>query len=265
MQPQLLSGNIATREHPHDTGMRRMPWALIQFVDNGPYCAELQDQRITLRAGEIWILPPRMPNRVFAPRPGVTVHTGWLHFRCQLDDGSDLFDHWQFPQQLNGKRAAGLMTSIRDLLYWHRRAGDSLPDQVRFEKRKYLLLERLFAVGQPIDSAHRPHQRDLQSLLLRINQNLDQHWNRKRMATELGLSESRFHDVFQAATGQAPAGWLRQRRLDHARHLLVHSTMQIQDIAADCGFDDPYHFSRVFKQAEHCSPRLWRQQHRNNE
>ena len=106
---------------------------------------------------------------------------------------------------------------------------------------------------------HRDSQtQDIQALLLHVQQNLSHKWDRDRLAKEAGLSVSRFHDVFKSVTSKAPAQWLRQARINHAKDLLAHSQQAIHRIASECGFDDPYHFSRVFKSCEGISPRAWR-------
>lgn len=259
MQLQVLSAQKCHRQYPHDTGFRVLPWALIQYVDTGPYCLDTGQQCVTLQDGEAWILPPKISNRIRAPAIGTVIQTTWIHFRCQLDDGSDIFDHYTFPLHIPQVNARGLCQSMDELLYWQKRMHQSIPDQVRFEKRTYMFLEQLLSLGEKIQQAAHPRSADMIAMMQHVNQTLDQIWDRNRMARFLNLSASRFHDVFKAVTAQSPSSWLRHQRIDHAKDLLAHSSMSIQDIARDCGFEDPYHFSRVFKQAEQVSPRAWRQ------
>ncbi len=257
MHPQVLAAQQCQRSHPHDTGFRQLPWALIQYVENGPYNVDC-DQQLSLNAGEAWIIPPKMPNRVYAPKKNTSINTTWIHFRCQLKDSSDIFDHYTFPRMLNKNDATELRKSMNKLLHSHTHTGDSISMQIQFEKRKLLFLERLLSFGTQRTLQLHPRTQEIKSLLMHVGQNLSRKWDRDLMAQEVALSPSRFHDVFKAVTNESPAQWLRQQRVDHAKDLLAHSNLSIQDIAVECGFDDPYHFSRVFKQCEGDSPRTWR-------
>lgn len=56
--------------------------------------------------------------------------------------------------------------------------------------------------------------------------------------------------------------YLQQLRITHAKHLLRFSDRSIEEIALDCGVNDPNYFARLFKKVEGISPgefrRSWR-------
>ena len=64
--------------------------------------------------------------------------------------------------------------------------------------------------------------------------------------------------VFKAATGWSPVETLRLARLDRAALLLARSNYGVGEIAHQCGFANPFHFSRQFKGAFGQSPRQMR-------
>jgi transcriptional regulator GlxA family with amidase domain len=53
--------------------------------------------------------------------------------------------------------------------------------------------------------------------------------------------------------------YLRHRRVDAARLLLADVDLSIKEIAVRCGFDDPYHFSKVFHQIDGLSASDYRE------
>ena len=55
--------------------------------------------------------------------------------------------------------------------------------------------------------------------------------------------------------------YLNKIRIDYACSLLANSTMPIKSIAISSGFEDPYYFSRMFKNIKGSNPMLWRKQH----
>jgi AraC-like DNA-binding protein len=44
-----------------------------------------------------------------------------------------------------------------------------------------------------------------------------------------------------------PSQWIRQKKLDKARELLISTTMTVTDICYTTGFESVAHFSRLFK------------------
>lgn len=56
-----------------------------------------------------------------------------------------------------------------------------------------------------------------------------------------------------------PGKWLTQKRLDHAQLLLDTTKKSVNEVADDCGFENPTHFSRVFKERSGMSPRQYRE------
>lgn len=75
----------------------------------------------------------------------------------------------------------------------------------------------------------------------------------------MGLSK--FKKTFKEYYKTTPAVWLKQRKLDLALHRLLTSELPINQLSFECGFEDPSHFIRVFKQKYKVTPLQYRQQH----
>jgi AraC-like DNA-binding protein len=76
------------------------------------------------------------------------------------------------------------------------------------------------------------------------------------------LGESAFRVAFVRTTGSSPRRYLEERRVEHAARKLVETDRPIGEIAASVGYDDPYHFSRVFRRVTGMAPRTYRSQRR---
>ena len=63
-----------------------------------------------------------------------------------------------------------------------------------------------------------------------------------------GRSLSSFKRDFQDIYGEPPARWIRKRRSSKAHELLHSSNLSVSDVAYSLGFENPTHFSRIFKQ-----------------
>jgi transcriptional regulator GlxA family with amidase domain len=76
----------------------------------------------------------------------------------------------------------------------------------------------------------------------------------------VGLSESRYFELFKIATGTSPLNWLIRARMNRAGELLQASDLQIKQIAGQVGYEDPFYFSRLFKTVHGVSPSQYRLQ-----
>lgn len=78
------------------------------------------------------------------------------------------------------------------------------------------------------------------------------------LAAQYGMSRSHFSHHFRAHTGQTPARFVAQTRVQEAARLLLHSDASLKQIADACGFANPNHFNRVFHRFQHTSPGAYR-------
>lgn len=69
-----------------------------------------------------------------------------------------------------------------------------------------------------------------------------------------GRSLSSFKRDFQSIYGETPSKWIREKRLSKARQMLQSSRMSVADVAYSLGFENPTHFSRIFKERFGSSP-----------
>jgi AraC-like DNA-binding protein len=76
------------------------------------------------------------------------------------------------------------------------------------------------------------------------------HLNPELIARQLRCSRAHLYRVF-ASRGETVANYVRELRLRRAHNLLAHGSASkdpIGDIAYRCGFEDPVHFTRLFRQ-----------------
>ncbi|MBP3763253.1 MAG: helix-turn-helix transcriptional regulator [Bacteroidales bacterium] len=69
-----------------------------------------------------------------------------------------------------------------------------------------------------------------------------------------GRSLSSFKRDFQNIYGESPARWIRLKRLSKAYEMLCSSNYSVADVAYTLGFENPTHFSRIFKQQYGVAP-----------
>ena len=92
---------------------------------------------------------------------------------------------------------------------------------------------------------------------------LDNHFNEKisldQIAKNMYLSPFYISKIFKSETGDTPINHLIRVRMERARELLDQKKdASIQDIALCVGYDDAYHFSKLFKKHFGQSPSQYR-------
>lgn len=82
-----------------------------------------------------------------------------------------------------------------------------------------------------------------------------------RLAGLASLSPFQFIRAFRAATGETPHQYVRARRIERARELLVNTPMSVTDICDAVGFRSLGSFSAVFKRLTGQAPAQYRSSH----
>jgi AraC family transcriptional regulator len=77
-----------------------------------------------------------------------------------------------------------------------------------------------------------------------------------------GISPSHFSRAYKHSTGQTPVQTLIALRMERACALLSAFDRPVIEVAADCGYDSPSAFARLFRRALGVAPSEWRRQMR---
>ncbi|UCI05177.1 helix-turn-helix domain-containing protein [Mesorhizobium sp. B1-1-8] len=97
-------------------------------------------------------------------------------------------------------------------------------------------------------------RRAAELIAARLNGNL----HLSELARECGLSVSHFTRAFRKSFNRSPYRWLLERRIDHAKALMMMSASPIVDVAIQSGFSDQASFTRAFVRVVGDSPARWR-------
>jgi transcriptional regulator GlxA family with amidase domain len=89
-----------------------------------------------------------------------------------------------------------------------------------------------------------------------------QHWMQASPIEEMvrisGLPERSFIRRFKNMTGLTPMEYIQHTRIEHARQLLETSSLPVDTIAADIGYEDPAFFRKLFKRITTMTPSAYR-------
>jgi AraC family transcriptional regulator len=79
---------------------------------------------------------------------------------------------------------------------------------------------------------------------------------------ELGMAPETLCRLFQRFSADTPYQLLLKKRVNLAVDLLLGTDLLVKQVAERAGFDDPFHFSRVFKRVQGLSPAAFQRMHK---
>jgi AraC family transcriptional regulator len=112
------------------------------------------------------------------------------------------------------------------------------------------------APPKPIRGGLAPWQ--VRRVTTHIETNLDAAITTKDLATLARLSLFHFCRAFRDSFGESPHGYVSRRRVERAQGLMLTTNASLGQIAAECGFTDQAHLSKLFRRIAGESPGVWR-------
>jgi AraC family transcriptional regulator len=78
------------------------------------------------------------------------------------------------------------------------------------------------------------------------------------LAKLVSFSKSHFSRAFKQSLGLPPMAYVKMRRIERAKVLIISTNQQLTEIALICGFADQSHLNRSFRRVIGMSPGRWR-------
>lgn len=212
-------------------------------------------KRYPVKPNQFFILPPRIGHKYGAdPRDPWTIH--WVHFTGEL--AADYFYH------LIGKNSFEPRTVIpseeRNQLFERIIRYVSMiknPDAVTYANN--CLYSYLSSFKNSIFTSPDHETNDIvESCIKLMRENIDKNLNLFEIAQMMDVSISYLSSLFKEKVHDSPYNYYIFLKTQRACYLLWNTTLNVKAIAAQLGYDDPYHFSRLFKNVMGLSPRQFR-------
>ncbi len=117
--------------------------------------------------------------------------------------------------------------------------------------RRYCRLVRKHSV--------KDYSRVVRETILLIDSDLAANLTLSSLAENQNISAGYLSSVFKKETGKTVSEFIREKRINHATHLLLTTHLQIQTIALHCGIVDVQYFSKIFKKQTGKTPKEYRE------
>ena len=93
-----------------------------------------------------------------------------------------------------------------------------------------------------------------------VERHLDSRLTNSGLAALVRLNEDHFARAFKTSVGLTPHAYVVERRVEHAKLLLLGGKLPLSEIAVAAGFTDQAHLSRRFRETVGAPPASWRRQ-----
>jgi AraC family transcriptional regulator of arabinose operon len=154
----------------------------------------------------------------------------------------------------NARAWTEVKSGLTDLLRWW---GSQPPELLLAENA----MERVLLLAcreHGLRDQQTPDER-LHRVVTHIDGRLGEELPVEELARVAGISASRFAHLFRERTGLTPMKFLESRRIERAKHLLLTTDQQVQEIGSQIGFPNAQHFAVRFNKATGQSPSDFRQ------
>lgn len=183
----------------------------------------------------------------------------WLHYRGALA-GSMLGPGEEFfVRRLSAQRMARAQTAFADLISLVREG--SFRDSTRLVSGALWWLVALLteaASAEPAPPWGSPEDKALDFMRARLSDPP----SLREIAEVAGLSPTQLTERMRRRTGYPPLAYYTKMRMLKACALLGDGRLRVADVADALGYEDPLHFSRVFRRVIGVAPRLYRREPR---
>lgn len=111
------------------------------------------------------------------------------------------------------------------------------------------------------EQSENPTQQLIAKAMFLLRESLDKPVDIEMLARNLPMGYSKFRTEFKKISGQSPHEYHLTLRLEKAKELLHSTSLNINEIAYQTGFDSEYYFSKFFKKKVGISPKFYRNRH----
>ncbi len=118
----------------------------------------------------------------------------------------------------------------------------------------YQLLKLLLPLADP---AQKINQKVIE-VVSYMQRNFKKRLTVQELADMAYVSSPNLYRLFQEYVGVSPIAYLNGLKLSHASVLLERSNRSVGEIAEECGIEDAFYFSKLFKRKYGCSPLQYR-------
>ncbi len=238
------AGRFPLDERDFETTYRHVTHAL--HLHDYAGSIHMDSHRFALRPGDLTLSRAGGRTRYDLPVPG---HHWCIHFQPAAVRGGKTVLPWHVRA---GTHRGYLTNRMAEIARLHNQSRHPLA-----LARAATLLQDLLLWVAALAATDRPARRSdiaLDRLLALLDERFAEPWTVPELAKAIGLTQDYMARCFRQRVGLTIPRYLLQRRIAHARQLLVTTDLPVNRIAARVGMRDAQHFNKQFRRLTGLSP-----------
>jgi len=220
--------------------------------------------RFTSCPGTLFLLPQGTVDEVDwtgpTQRVAVAIHSSLLTRALEEtahQSEIQLTEHWNLMDRHISALLLEMMADLDDKSPAGTIYGESLANALAVYLVKRYAVRRI----EPVIYKRGLARNRLKRVLDYIEASLDRNISLAELAATAGMSPHYFSELFKLSTGRAPHNYVLMRRIERAKQQLRDPKRNIIDAGLNAGFQNPSHFSRMFRRLEGTTPSTYRAEH----
>jgi AraC-like DNA-binding protein len=191
-----------------------------------------------------------------------TCHAGLTEATVPIMEKDKIIGYLMFGQITNEKNKDAFFQHMKELCssYKTNINVDELIKKIKYRNKKQIeaaskILDAFTNYVQYKEMVYLSKKRFIDSVEEYIDRHMSENITVEDLCIEFGISRRSLYDKMNQYVSGGVAAFIRQKKLNHAKHLLSTTNMSITDIADVSGFSDYNYFLRLFKHNFGISPK----------
>ena len=250
----IICAGKETCSEAYHIDRRKFEFFAIEFVASGSCELTLNGKKNELPAGSFFIYGPNSPHKIrrIGDAPLVKYFVDFA--------GQEALSHMkEFDLREGSQFYAGNRRWIQDIFEQLLECAELDRAEARRlgEQLLKLLFVRLSTDRQPVGSVQ-PHSNETFSRCFQyITENFLKINTINEVSAACSVNGVYVSRLFKRYSKESPYQMLTRLKVTYAANLILRENLSVKQVGAQVGFDDPYHFSRVFKRVNGLSPKRY--------
>jgi AraC family transcriptional regulator len=251
------------------------PFSRIYYIEQGEGTIVIGSKKTKLEAGYLYLIPS-FTFCTYTFNQDLAHY--YIHFGMNLNNGMSLYNLFSIQNKVAAseldinlfKRLLEITPNselphrdpnVYQTKYWMNKKISYPNINQYFESNG--IIEQIFSrfLDSPLMiQAQSMLRYNLQTILVFIQNNLENDISVEQLAEMAFLSKDHFSRVFKSIIGMAPCEFIIMKRLEKAQFLLLTTDLTFEQIIEKTNFKTASYFSRIFKKYTSCTPIHYRKQ-----
>ncbi|MCH5168075.1 MAG: AraC family transcriptional regulator [Prevotellaceae bacterium] len=249
-------------EHPEDylffpdKGRILQETQILYIIKGSGWFVSAHQPRTQLRAGDSVILYPHEWHN-YAPDPQTGWAEAWIGFTGKF---ANMLVNKYFPDKSHPIHHVGVSQTL--CAAYEKACEIAVAQMPAYQQQLAgyigLIVSTIYARSQQLPFIDNPDTLNIKFATRLMRKNLHRNMHMEDIATEVGMSYSKFRKQFKNHTGFPPAQYFLRLKMERAKDYLLNTTLSCKEISFRLGFDSASYFNKMFRYYQGQTPRDFR-------